>query len=263
MKPTREACAVSSCLYEGHVQHRRFSPRKHGFKYRLFMVYLDLAELDGIFTGRWLWSSNRRSLARFRREDYLGDPRSPLDTCVRDLVEHETCHRPRGPVRLLTHLRYYGICFNPISIYYCFSETGEKLETIVAEVSNTPWGERHCYVLSDLRRGVGHLCCRFAKEFHVSPFMPQALTYVWRCQEPGERLVVHMDVLEAEQKLFDATLALRRRPMTGHALAGVLLRFPLMTLKVTAAIYWEALRLWLKRVPVFGHPEKTDEPAQS
>jgi DUF1365 family protein len=250
---------MNSCLYTGRITHRRFSPRRHTFSYTLFMVYLDLAELDQVFCGRWLWSTGRPALAWFRRQDHFGDPALPLDTCVRDLVQRQTGRRPQGPIRLLTHLRYFGYCFNPISIYYCFDPSDSRLETIVAEVTNTPWGERHCYVLAQPSQPRHRY--QFPKALHVSPFMPMALDYAWRCNEPGERLGVHMDVLAGTDKLFDATLTLRRRAISGPVLAGILLRFPAMTLKVIVAIYWEALRLWRKQVPFIGHPANPSKTA--
>ncbi|MEZ5583197.1 MAG: DUF1365 domain-containing protein [Candidatus Competibacteraceae bacterium] len=244
--------AATSCLYVGQVRHRRFQPRPHAFSYRLFMLYLDLAELSTVFEGRWLWSTRRWAPARFLREDHFGDPNRPLDDCVRDYVEAQIGHRPRGPIRLLTHLRYFGYCFNPISIYYCFDAAGQRVDALVAEVSNTPWGERHCYVL-DSATADRHRY-RFTKAMHVSPFMPMALDYTWRCNEPGSRLGVHMEVFQDGATLFNATLALRRRPITGRNLALLWVQFPCMTGKVIAAIYWEALRLWCKRIPTFANP---------
>jgi DUF1365 family protein len=242
---------MNSYLYVGQVRHRRFQPRPHAFRYRLFMIYLDLAELDTVFQYRWLWSTRRPALAWFRRRDHFGDPTLPLDHCVRDLVEQRCGRRPTGPIRLLTQLRYLGYCFNPISIYYCFEASGQRVETVVAEVTNTPWGERHCYVLDQVgdRRPQS-----FAKAMHVSPFLPMGLEYVWRSNLPGEHLGVHLDVLQQGTKLLDATLGLRRQPLTGATLAGTLRRFPWMTLKVAVAIHWQAVRLWLKRIPFFDHP---------
>jgi hypothetical protein len=236
---------MHSAIYRGWLRHRRRAPRPHQFRYALFMAYLDLAELERVFAGRWLWSTRRRAVARFAREDHLGDPRVPLDQAVRELVEARTGRRPAGPVRLLTHLRYFGYVFNPVSFYYCFDAAGEKVEHVVAEVNNTPWGERHCYVL-------GFPGQKTAKAMHVSPFMPMDLAYRWRFSAPGERLGVGMALERGGEKLFDATLALRRGPVSN----GVLARQPLMTAKVIAAIHWEALRLWLKRVPVHTHPAR-------
>jgi len=248
---------MQSAIYRGWVRHRRFAPREHSFRYRLFMMYLDLAELEEVFRGRWLWSTRRFALARFRREDHLGDPRVSLDRAVRDLVECNTGRRPTGPIRLLTHLRYFGYGFNPVSFYYCFDASGAHVETIVAEVNNTPWGEQHCYVLPEARNeGAGqHKRFRFAKDFHVSPFMPMDLDYDWRFSPPETRLNVHMR-LNSKAKMFDATLELQREPLNGANLARVLTAFPFMTIKVIAAIHWEALKLWLKRVPFHTHPKK-------
>jgi uncharacterized protein len=250
---------MHSAIYEGRVRHRRRAPRPHAFHYRVFMLYLDLDELESVFRGRWLWSTRRPALARFRRADYLGDRNVPLKQAVADLVERKTGRRPAGPVRLLTHLRYFGYGFNPVSFYYCFDATGARVETIVAEITNTPWGERHAYVL-DQGDNLGndvHFRYRFAKVFHVSPFMDMDFDYDWRFTAPGTALAVHMENFKGGNKLFDATLALTHREITGLALAGMLTRYPFMTAKVIVGIYWQAFRLRMKRTPFYAHPPKT------
>jgi DUF1365 family protein len=248
---------MNSCLYVGTLRHRRHAPRPHAFRYDLFMAYLDLAALDEVFRGRWLWSTQRPALAWFRRADYLGDASRPLDDEVRERVWRETGRRPRGPIRLLTHLRMFGHCFNPVSFYYCYDAHGERVETIVAEITNTPWKERHAYVLpAAAPADGGRLRFRFDKKFHVSPFLPMALGYDWRFSTPGARLAVHMEDLQGGEKVFDATLALERREITGVSLAGALARHPAMSAKIVAAIHWQALRLWLKGAPFHTHPAK-------
>jgi uncharacterized protein len=254
---------MHSALYRGWLDHRRLVPRRHVFRYSLFMAYLDLAELDEVFRGRWLWSTRRPALARFDRRDHLGDPTLPLDEAVRTLVAERTGRRPEGPIRLLTHLRYFGYIFNPVSFYYCLDAAGRTLEAVVAEVHNAPWGERHCYVLQQDIPGADRLQAQSPKAMHVSPFHSMALRYDWQLRTPGEALAVHMALHAADPAdvastpIFGATLALQRVPISGTSLAGTLLRFPWMTAKVIAAIHWEALRLWLKRVPVFDHPTRS------
>ena len=242
---------LKSCIYEGWLRHRRFVPVRHEFRNRLFLVYLDLDELPRVFRRRWLWSARRPAPAWFRRADYLGDPRVPLADAVRDLVEERTGQRPAGPIRLLTHLRTFGYVFNPVSFYYCFDAEDRNVETAVAEVTNTPWNERHAYVLPQ-RNGVRRH--RFRKEFHVSPFFGMDFRYDWTLPEPGPRLFVHMENHRPDGRHFDATLSLQRREMTGPVLARALLRYPFLTLRVTASIYWNALRLRWKRCPFHAHP---------
>ena len=259
------AACPASAIYTGMVRHRRHLPRAHAFDYRLFLMYLDLAEVDTVFARRWLWSVGTANLASFRRSDYLGDPALPLDQCVRDCVEQRTGRRPGGPIRLLAHLRYFGHCFNPVSFYYCFAADGSTLETVVAEVTNTPWQERHQYVLpvADAQHGGAMLAWSFDKAMHVSPFMGMDHLYAWQLDKPGQRLRVHMDVLDPHAtaqpgresvRRFDATLSLHKVEISGASLAGVLVRYPFMTLRVVVAIHWQALRLWLRGVPVHDHP---------
>jgi len=254
---------VKSCIYAGLVRHTRQTPVLHRFRYRVFMTYLDLGELDTVFRGRWLWSTSRIAIARFKRSNHLGPVDQPLDESVRDLVEAETGTRPAGPVRLLTNLSFFGYCFNPVSFYYCFAEDGETVEAIVNEVTNTPWGERTTYVLSAHSGKRQGKSLRFgdAKKMHVSPFMPMDIEYDWCFADPADRLSVFMANAREGKPFFDASIVLNRREINGKTLAQVLVSYPFITLKIMAAIHWQALRLWVKRCPLYTHPDKRGETA--
>jgi len=245
---------VHSCLYEGRVRHERTRPVAHAFEFPLFLLYLDLAELPQLFRGRWLWSAERPALAWFRRRDHLGDPELPLADCVRDLVETRTGRRPDGPIRLLTHLRYAGCAMNPVSFFYCF-DAGGRFQAIVAEVTSTPWRERHCYVL-EAESCEPRVRARSAKELHVSPFMGMDLSYRWDVPEPGPRLSLRIANHEPDGgRFFDAVLSLERCEIGTRSLARVLVRYPLLTLRIVAAIYWQAWRLYRKGAPFHPHPD--------
>ncbi len=256
---------VASCLYRGHVRHRRASPVEHQFRYAIFMAYLDLGELPELFDGVPLWSARRPAPAWFRRADYLGDPALPLDDEVRRLVARETGTRPRGPIRLLTHLRYLGHCFNPVSFYYCFDDHGEGVQAVVAEVTNTPWGERHAYVMPVRQTGdrgsTALMHEQLPKLLHVSPFMGMDHVYDWRLTVPGERLSVHIESSRDGERVFDATLALRREEIGAWSCNRALARQPLLTVAVLARIYGQAARLKLRGIPHFANPSKGGLPA--
>ena len=249
---------MQSSIFSGQVSHARKTPLKHAFRYGVYMAFLDLDELDQVFKGRWFWSTRRMALVRFRRKDYLGDPGVPLDRAVRELVEERTGSRPQGPIRLLTNLTWFGYCFNPISVYYCYEKDGRTLDTIVAEVNNTPWGERCCYVLTREMNIGDDVTRRFQtdKTMHVSPFMSMDVSYDWLVTAPTDDLVLRISTRADSARFFNATLVLKRQEITGSNLAMTLIRYPLMTFKVITGIYWQAFRLWLRGCPVHTHPEK-------
>ena len=247
---------MKSAIYTGNIRHRRFKPVPHEFSYRLYLVYLDLDELDEVEQTSKLLSTRKRALAEFRRSDHYGDPNQPLKQSIEALVTEQTGYTPKGPIRLLTHLRYFGYVFNPVSFYYCFNETGDNVDCVVAEVNNTPWGEQHCYVLQlDQNAGVPVKRTSSGKAMHVSPFMPMDMQYDWRIGTPDESLNLHMANLKESEKIFDATLTLKKKPLSTSVLASSLIKYPLLTIKVMAAIHWQAIRLWLKRVPFHPHPD--------
>jgi uncharacterized protein len=262
----------ASAVYEGWVRHRRFEPIEHSFRYRLFLMYLDLEDLPQALDPYPLFSARRAAPAHFRRADYMGDSDRPLAECARDAVEAQTGRRPPGPVRLLANLRYLGHVFNPVSFYYCFDRAGEQVEAVVADVNNIPWGERHPYVLARGSRRGAVLTDELDKTLHVSPLMGMDQTYAFRATEPGERLSVHIESRPVQRavrpshgenvspgrgggKAFDATLSLRRHELSSARLAGMLARYPAMSLQTVAKIYAQSLRLKLKGARYFPHPE--------
>jgi DUF1365 family protein len=248
---------LKSALYAGRVRHRRFEPVENEFSYPVLFHYLDLGELEEAFAVSPFYGLERPNLISFRRADYHGDPARPLADCVRESVAAKTGRRPAGPIRLLSHLRSFGHSFNPVSFYYCFASDGVTLEAILAEITNTPWKERHTYVLP--APADGRLEWSFGKEFHVSPFMPMEIAYRWVFNVPASKIGVHMEnteIREGSKRCFDATLTLERREWNSGNLLGALLRYPAMTLWVVFWIHFQALKLWLKRSPVHTHPSR-------
>jgi DUF1365 family protein len=250
---------TASAIYEGSVRHRRFSVKDREFSYPLAMAYFDLDELPKLLGGRLLrrWPG----IVRFRRRDYFGDRTRPLADEIRDLVKRRTGSAPAGPIRLLTNLRSFGHCFNPVSFYYCFDKD-ERLQAVVADVTNTPWGEKHAYVLP--REGNPKVVTgESAKKMHVSPFMGMDQRYTWRAADPGPTASVHIDSHEHGKKVFDATLALPiRRPFNRRSMARVSARFPAATLRNITLIYGHAVVMKLRRVPWHRNPSRRGEAAR-
>ena len=255
MAMTVQVRTVTSAVYTGQVRHRRLRPVDHGFTYRLAMTFLRLDEVDEVLARHRLWSRRRWHPVRYRRADYLGDPRQDLAESVKDIVAAELGFRPEGPVALLAHLRTFGWCFNPLAAYYCYDATGTRVQAQVLSVTNTPWGERTEYVV-DTRSAPTAWTGHFAKAMHVSPFMGMDQRYRLEASAPGEDLRLHLANEEDGRTVFVAELDLERRPADRAGLAHVLWRHPLMTLRVSLAIHVQALRLWRRGVPFVPHPDR-------
>ncbi len=250
--------AQPSALYVGTVWHRRFTPRPHAFTYPLFQAFLDLDRLDELSRSSAFVSRNRFNWASIHDADYLPDRSENTLRGRFQAAAREAGHEPPdGAVFLLANLRYLGYCFNPVAYYYAFDREG-VLKLICAEITNTPWKERHRYWMKPERGEADSRGWTFdvPKVFHVSPFMPMELRYRWAFTEPGESLRIHMSLFEGEKRCFVAALDMAQRPWQASEIRRTLLRFPWITLKVVFAIHWEALCLWMKRVPVFTHPKK-------
>jgi len=244
---------VHSAIYKGALRHRRFLPHEHRFSYQVFMMYIDLAELESMMRVSPLWSEKSWRPARFERSDFLGDADLPLDQAVRNKIFEETGERHCGPIRMLANLRYFGFIMNPITCYYCFDED-ENLQSIVAEVTNTPWKERQSYVLKcDPEKRMQRIS--FNKKMHVSPFNPMDMIYRWRSNTPSKVLSLNLETEHRGERYLDATLALRRREIDAGSLAAILAEHPWMTAKVMSSIYWEAMKLGFKKTPFYSHPK--------
>ena len=250
---------MNSAIYEGSVRHRRHGDVPAELRFSLFMAYLDLDELPGVFDGSLLFSARRPAVARFDRADHLGDAPRPLADCVRARVFEQTGLRPDGPIRLLTSLRHLGHAFNPVSFYYCWDACGQ-LRAALAHVTNTPWGESHSYVLDCTgaiadRGSAAVVTGSFDKRLHVSPLMGMDHTSDWRLTVPAQRLAVHIDSRGPDGQLaFDATLSLARREISPASLRAALLRHPAQTTRALAHIYSSAMRLRLRGAPWHAHP---------
>ncbi|MEE2684175.1 MAG: DUF1365 domain-containing protein [Pseudomonadota bacterium] len=251
---------MNSCIFEGYVGHRRKSMINHKFKYKLFMFYFDLSEINSIFDNKWFWSINKPNLASFNRRNHMGKSSDDLAISVRKFLKENTGKEFKGKIFLLTQLSYFGYGFNPVSFYYCFSDIDEKeLRFIIVEVNNTPWGDQYCYLLDNSKvindRNISQF--KLKKDFHVSPFMSMDLDYEWKFNCPSDSIFVHMENFEKKNKFFDATLSLTKKTsITSINLFRLLILYPLITFKIILVIYWEAFILWMKGCVYYDYPNR-------
>lgn len=287
---------LNSCIYEGVIRHRRRVPAKNSFKFAAFMFYLDLEEIDRVFSKRWFWSTRKFAYASFRREDHLKQfpATRPLRNCVIDVLSGHGIEQPVGRIGLLTQFRYCGFRMNPVSFYYCYDQRDQRLLAVIAEVNNTPWDQQHVYVIGDhrtknqnpsamaeasidsdaetpaaeRRTDESRQCHRqryirterLNKSFHVSPFMHNDMHYRMIYSLPEDRIGVKMENIENGQKIFDVSLLMHRQPITSTRLFWMGVKYPLYSMKVFAGIYFQALKLYLKKVPFYPHPESQTKP---
>lgn len=241
-------------IYRGWVHHQRHLPTNHAFQYPLAMLMLDLDDLPSHFKRSRFWSLERFNLISFYRKDYLRSDQADLKKAVTELIKQRSGESFDGTVKILTHPRYLGFVFNPVSFYFCFEQ--QQLKFIVAEINNTPWNERHAYVLKVNQQQTQPWRFDFDKQFHISPFMPMDIHYHWRFSLQDDAIKINMVLLREGQRQFDATLQAQFQPMTAKTMRWLPIRYPMQTLRVITRIYWQALRLWGKHTPTFSHPDE-------
>ena len=246
MSPLWRNLVVQSAIYQGYVYHNRYFPKKHAFSYKIFLLWLNLDEIPEIEQKISGFSTNFWSPLRFKREDYLGDPALPLKQSVLQKMSHLAKEELSGEIFLLGQVRTFGLYFSPVNFYYLRHKNGH-FSHLLAEVSNTPWDQRHCYLVDlDEQKDC-------PKMFHVSPFNPMDMQYKWKISQPQQKLTLSLSC-HKDTKHFVASLKLIRKELNSSSLTRVLLSIPSMTLKTVFGIYWQALKLFLKRLPVYANP---------
>ena len=230
-----------SRIYQGRVQHSRFTPKFRSFNYSVYMVYLDLDEVDEVFEQSSWWRREGFAPVSFNALDYWDGETRDIKTAVQRKVAEDLGLELDGPVRMLTNLRNFGYINNPITCYYCF-DRAERLQAVVAEVTNTPWGDRCHYAIAAADEGLTK--SEFSKDMHVSPFMKMNMHYRWRSNKPGKALSIVLENIQAEERVFFASVVMQAQEMTVRNMRSVVLKFPWMTLSVITKIYWQALKIF-------------------
>lgn len=250
---------MTSGLYRGQVMHQRLRPRRHRLAYRLFMLLLDLDDLDALDRRLRFFSRNRRNLVAFHDCDHGDGSATPLKQQVEAHLRRAGIPHG-GAVQLLTMPRLLGFAFNPLSVYFCHA-AGGRLAAILYEVTNT-FGQRHAYMLPVHGRGET-VRQHIAKNLYVSPFLGMDMDYHFRVRPPASETLVAITGCDQDGPLIVAALRLRRASLGDRQLLGALLAHPLMTFAVVAAIHWQALKLWLKGVPLVRRPPPPAEPVSA
>lgn len=247
----------TSCIYRGNVRHSRLRPKRHHLSYSVFSFLIDLDELPLLAKSLRLFSHNRFNVFSFRDSDYGPTDGSPLRPWIDAQLAAAGINNGGGPVRLLCYPRVLGYAFNPLSVYYCYRADG-VLTAILYEVRNT-FGERHCYLLTVEADHTGVVRQTCPKEFYVSPFIGMDMTYDFRITPPSDQVGVGIRETDGEGVLLTASFSGLKEPMNNRTLFYLFAAFPLVTFKIMAGIHWEALQLWLKKVPLVPKPAPPEQ----
>ena len=226
------------------------------FKYPIFMTYFDISKIDELFKKKSLLTNiDKPSFISFYREDYHNNSVKCLDDAVRNTLKNKYDYIAKGPIRILTHLRYFGYCFNPVSFYYCFDKSEKNIDAIIAEVTNTPWKQRYCYVLDCQNSEKKNIFKNIKdKKLHVSPFFPMDHEYHFSISKPDKTITIKIDNLNQGVKVHEALLSLNKEDFSKKSLIKALINFPFMTVKVVTAIHWQAIKLWFKGAKLYNNP---------
>jgi len=243
---------MESAIYQGKVFHQRFRPTQHKFDYDIYLFWLKLSEIESLSHTLRHFSIGKRGWLSFHRDDYYGEPSLPLDEAIRQkMTALNQSEKLDGEVFFFGQLRTFGIYFSPVNFYFLRSPEHNRFTHMLAEVSNTPWNERH-YYLVDMETQEDT-----EKAFHVSPFNPLDMTYKWTIRQPDAHFNLVM-ACHRKEKDFTAGLNMKRISLDNTNLRIMLRRIPSMTIKTVVGIYWQALKLFIKRTPIYDHPNSQE-----